>query len=240
MSTLILSFVAGVLTVLAPCVLPILPVILWGSVRDENTYRPWFIIWAFAVSVLIFTLGLQWMVQSLWLRQEWLSMWSAIILGIFGLVLLFPNLWQSIMHRLGVDHLTHSATSSSFHWYWWDILLWFLLWPIFNTCSPTFVILVATILPASFVWWLTNILVYILGLCLMLWLVVIWWRSVIKRFKRIADPNWRFKKIVALLLILVSLAILTKSDKAIETRMIEHGYTIDTFGREIKQAQSIK
>jgi cytochrome c biogenesis protein CcdA len=73
MTLLVLSFVAGVLTVLAPCVLPILPVIVGGSVVNGKKSRPWVIIISFAVSILIFTLILQRLVQQFGLRPSTLT-----------------------------------------------------------------------------------------------------------------------------------------------------------------------
>ena len=32
----LVSFLAGILTILAPCVLPVLPVILWGTLNESN------------------------------------------------------------------------------------------------------------------------------------------------------------------------------------------------------------
>ncbi|MDF2461535.1 MAG: cytochrome biosis protein, partial [Candidatus Saccharibacteria bacterium] len=64
MALLILSFFAGVLTVAAPCILPLLPVIIGGTlVRDGEKGKPWvrpvLIAAGLAVSVVVFTLLLK-------------------------------------------------------------------------------------------------------------------------------------------------------------------------------------
>jgi len=60
MILLIVSFIAGVLTILAPCILPLLPVVLGGAVSDAgNRRRPFIIIIALSLSVFIFTLLLK-------------------------------------------------------------------------------------------------------------------------------------------------------------------------------------
>ncbi|MDQ3065153.1 MAG: cytochrome C biogenesis protein, partial [bacterium] len=64
MALLILSFVAGVLTVAAPCVLPLLPVIIGGALLesdkdkadDRQWLRPLVIAISLAASVITFTL----------------------------------------------------------------------------------------------------------------------------------------------------------------------------------------
>jgi hypothetical protein len=52
-----------------------------------------------------------------------------------------------------------------------DVILGVVLGPLFNTCSPTFIVLVSNILPVDFATGLLNILVYILGLVIVLSIV---------------------------------------------------------------------
>lgn len=89
------AFLAGVVTVLSPCILPVLPVILSGSVGGKA--RPWGIITGFVLSFTVFTLTLSSLVQALGLDPEVLR-WAAagLILG-FGLVLVIPVLKDGFM-----------------------------------------------------------------------------------------------------------------------------------------------
>ena len=237
---LILSFVAGVLTVLAPCVLPLLPVIIGGSVRDDKRSRAWVIIASFAVSVFVFTLALKWLTEVVGLRPEHLTMVSAVILILFGVFLLIPNIWQWISHKTKLDEGASKAQRSAGGGVGGDILLGATLGPVFNSCSPTYAILVANILPASFLWGVTNILVYILGLVIMLALVARWGRAVVNKFRRASNPNGMFKKIIAILLILVGVAIMTGVDKKAEARILENNLSIDTTLWEIDQVTSLE
>lgn len=234
---LLLSFVAWVMTILAPCVLPLLPIILWTGATSK--YRSAIIIASFWMSVLVYSLTLQWAVQSLWIRPETITQLSAIILIIFWCTLLFPEIRQSISHRLWGDKLLNNQATQ---WWsvWWDILLGVVLWPIFNTCSPTYAVLIATILPASFLWWLTNIIMYILWLCLMLWLIAYAWRTVIKKVKRMANPNGIFKKILGIIVIFIGISILFKRDKTAETRLIENNLYFNTVNREYDRVKQFK
>ena len=53
----LIAFIAGVLTVLAPCVLPLLPVIVGGSVSGGvNRARAYTVALSLGVSVILFTL----------------------------------------------------------------------------------------------------------------------------------------------------------------------------------------
>ena len=61
MILLILSFFAGILTVFAPCILPLLPLIIGGSITgdEKQKYRPYIIIGSLVVSLIGFTLLLK-------------------------------------------------------------------------------------------------------------------------------------------------------------------------------------
>ena len=98
MTLLALSFLAGVLTVLAPCILPILPVIVGGSVINGHKSRPWVVIVSFAVSILLFTLLIQRLFDQFGLMRETITQVSAIILILFGIFFLFPQIRQRITH----------------------------------------------------------------------------------------------------------------------------------------------
>ena len=54
-----ISFVAGVLTILAPCVLPVLPVILAGSLSEKKKWYPYVVTFSLAFSIVLFTLLLK-------------------------------------------------------------------------------------------------------------------------------------------------------------------------------------
>ena len=59
MELLPISFIAGVLTILAPCVLPLLPIIIGGSLTEKSIKRPIIITVSLALSIVLFTLILK-------------------------------------------------------------------------------------------------------------------------------------------------------------------------------------
>lgn len=239
MALITFSFFAWILTILAPCVLPLLPVII-GRTAVGSARRLWTIIWSFAVSILIFTLFIKRIAFTLGLRPEILTKISAGILLFFGVIMLFPNLWQWLMTKTWIEHAVQSSQSTQKAWLFWDVLLWFSLWPVFNSCSPTYAVLVATILPQSFIRWVTNIIAYILWLCLMMTLIAWWGRKIVKKFRWAANPTWWFKRILAGLLIVVWLAIRFGIDKDVEARLIQEQLFLDTTAWEQSRATQFK
>src|SRR5262249_16673298 len=99
MILLFISFVAGVLTALAPSVLPLLPVIVGGSIaqgQDGERNRAYTIAISLGVSVILFTFLLKVSTVFIHVPEGFWTGLSGTILILFGLVMVFPRLWDNL------------------------------------------------------------------------------------------------------------------------------------------------
>src|SRR5438874_1947987 len=95
MTLLFIAFVAGLLTVLAPCTLPLLPVIIGGSVSGKSDFRRALVIASsLGASVFIFTILLKASTLFINIPESFWQVISGGLLIIFGLVTLFPKIWD--------------------------------------------------------------------------------------------------------------------------------------------------
>ena len=85
------AFLAGVITVLSPCVLPLLPVIL-GSAVQEGRARPIGLIVGFVGTFTAATLALSYLVRSLGVSPDLNRILAGSVLVLLGLVLALPPL----------------------------------------------------------------------------------------------------------------------------------------------------
>src|SRR5215831_1090942 len=85
------AFVAGVLTVLSPCVLPILPIVL-GAAASERKYGPAALAAGLAVSFVAIGLFVATIGYSVGLTAELFRQIAAALMIVLGSVLLLPNL----------------------------------------------------------------------------------------------------------------------------------------------------
>lgn len=225
MENLIPSFLAGLLTILAPCTLTILPILLGGSLTQKNPYRPLIIASSLGLSIFIFTLALKTLTFAADIPMVYLQILSGGLILIFGTVMLFPTLWDrlSIALKLYKTEELISKTSNK-EGITGAIILGAALGPVFTTCSPTYLLILGTVLPASFALGALNLFVYCLGLALMLISIGYGGRAIATKFRFIANPNGWFKRILAILLIFTGISIMTGLDKIIETKIIESGY----------------
>ena len=229
MLLLITSFLAGILTVFAPCVLILLPVIVGSSLAtdtDKKTDRlkPYIISASLGISVLLFTLLLK--ASTLLINvnpQVWKSVSGGIVI-LLGLSLLFPLMWAKLSARIGLESgtntlLARTSKKSGIAGY---ILTGAALGPVFSACSPVYAVILATVLPVNLGLGLIYMTLYAMGLSLALLAIALGGRRLTKRLNWTAKPGGWFRRSLAILLIVVGLAVITGVDKKVQTWVLVH------------------
>lgn len=237
MTLLVIAFLSWILTVLAPCVLPLLPIVMGASAEDGNNKKiPLVIIASLSVSIIIFSLLLK---ASTILIDVPPSFWKAFSGGMIialGVITIFPNLWKSVTTKFKLSDNSNKllAESQSKKGMTKYIFMGAALGPVFSSCSPTYALILAIILPAGFFFGLLALISYTLGLALILLAIAIFGQKLIKNLRWASDPNGLFKKILWFVFILVGLAILTWYDKKIEAAILDAGFlNTTTFEQSI-------
>jgi cytochrome c-type biogenesis protein len=224
-----ISFIAGILTILAPCVLPLLPIIIGGSLEDKSIKRPVIITLSLAASIVLFTLVLKVSTAFVEIPQEFWKYFSGAIVLFFAFSLLMPQTYTKILSKI-----TNGKFKSNFEKVAFSqsikksnlsaIILGASLGPVFAACSPTYFLILSTVLPASFWGGILNLLAYSVGLSLIMLLVAFAGQKVMSILKTSADPNGLFKKVLGILFLIVGIGIITGYDKVLETFILNSGY----------------
>ena len=228
MFLLLTSFLAGILTVFAPCVLILLPVIVGSSLASDSDKKadrrkPYIISISLGFSVLLFTLLLKASTILIGIDpQVWKSLSGGIVV-ILGLSLFFPLLWARVSAKVGLEHssnnlLGRAAKKSGVVGY---ILTGAALGPVFSACSPIYALILATVLPVNLALGLVYMTLYAAGLSLTLLVIALAGRRLTKRMNWVAKPNGWFRRGLAILLVLVGIAVITGFDKKVQTWALE-------------------
>ena len=220
---LIPAFLAGVLTVLAPCTLTLLPVIIGGSVTEKNPWKPLIVGLSLGISVFAFTLLLKVGTDLFSLDEDVLRVISAIIILALGFTMVFPTLWDHIQVKLGLyksEKLLESAKGKG-GGFAGSILLGAALGPVFSTCSPTYFYIIGTVLPQDFWTGVLTLSVYSLGLVAVPVAIGYGGRAVTQRLKFAANPTGWFRRTLGVLLVIVGILFLTGWDKVLETWILD-------------------
>lgn len=232
MTLLIVSFIAGVLTVAAPCILPLLPVIIGGSIirtgksAEKQWYRPLIITGSLLASIVIFTLLLKATTALLDVPQMFWQILAGGIVVLFGITLVLPSAWEKVSAASGLSLATTKLFGSAGkkRGLGGDIALGAALGPIFSSCSPTYSLIVATVLPVSFAQGLLYLLAYGAGLAGILLLIAYFGQSVVARLGWLSNPRGWFKKAIGVLFIMVGIVVMFGIDKQIQAYVLENGW----------------
>lgn len=228
MTLLLASFLAGALSVLAPCVVAFVPAMFsrgYGLSRGTGERRPWVAVAALGVSVIVFSVVLKSTTLLIDVPPRFWSVVSGVIVALFGVVMIWPRLWDAVAFRLGLGSRAQErlARASTRRGIGGDILLGASMGPVFSACSPTYALIVAAILPAEPLRGLGYLLAYVAGLTLLLAAVMAGGRALIARLRWAIDPEGVFHKVLGVVLVLIGVAIATGLDKALLTLLVEQG-----------------
>jgi cytochrome c biogenesis protein CcdA/thiol-disulfide isomerase/thioredoxin len=221
MFLLIGSFIAGMITVFAPCIVALLPVIIGGSIsgKVEDKKRPLIIAASLAISLIVFTVLLKATTLFIDVPPATFTTISGVILILLGASLFFPNFYDSIMTRLNIQAKSQQlmGRAGGKGQYLGAIITGAALGPVFSSCSPVYAYIIATILPVNFAEAMLYIVSYVLGLSVMLLLIGYLGQRFLRRFKFIANPRGWFIRTIATLFIVVGLMVITGLDKKFQT-----------------------
>lgn len=229
MLVLLLSFVAGFLSVLAPCILPLLPIIIGGSFigGEQSKKRPYIIIGSLVVSLVLFTLLLRASTALLGIDPNVWRYISGTLVILLGLAMLFPEIWDRVIGaaglqakaqaKLGKAGQQKSETLSA-------VLTGLALGPVFSSCSPMYAWVIATVLPESSFRGVIYLIAYCAGLSLALLGIALLGRRLLEKIKWASDPRGWFQRTIAILFIVVGLAVATGYDKKLQTYLVEQDF----------------
>src|SRR4030042_5660510 len=93
------SFLSGVVTVLSPCILPVLPIVLSSSAASGKQ-RPLGVITGLIISFSIFTLLITQIVSLLGLSANTLRIIAVSVIGLLGLSMIIPKLSEIVEKAL--------------------------------------------------------------------------------------------------------------------------------------------
>jgi cytochrome c biogenesis protein CcdA/thiol-disulfide isomerase/thioredoxin len=94
-----IGFLAGIVTAISPCVLPVLPILLAGGAAGRKPFR---IIGGLILSFSVFTLFASWLLDKLGLPQDLLRNLAIALLFVMAAVLLVPGLALRLERSLAV------------------------------------------------------------------------------------------------------------------------------------------
>ena len=98
---ILFALLAGILTIGAPCILPLLPILLGTSIGQTSKARPLYIVSGFVIVFAVLGLFLSFLTTHLGFNSNTLRDIAIVLLGVFGLLMLWPTPFEALTMRLG-------------------------------------------------------------------------------------------------------------------------------------------
>jgi cytochrome c biogenesis protein CcdA/thiol-disulfide isomerase/thioredoxin len=224
---LLITFVAGILTILAPCVLPLLPIIVGGSLSSAQRHRsrPYIIAGSLALSIIGFTLLLKASTVLINVSSSALTDVSGGLIILLGLVSVFPEVWEKLVISANWQAASQRLLGKGDHnksVYLGPVLIGVALGPVFSSCSPTYAFILASVLPRDFLSGLVYLITYSLGLVITLLVISLVGKKFIRKAQWAVDTHSLFRRLVGVFFIVVGVVIISGQQVKVETWVGNH------------------
>lgn len=217
-----IAFISGILTVFSPCVLPILPIILASGI-DGNTRRIKGVMAGLVVSFTVVSLVLATVVRVMGVPAETVRMLAVGLLVIFGLSLVFPQLWETV--QTWIEKYWRFRPSQSQHQgFTGGFLTGVSLGIVWTPCIGPVVAAVAT-LAAVGSFSLTAVFIvfaYALGTALPLYFIARGGSAVTKKLSFVKAQNQKIRQLFGLVILATALFIWAGADRALQAWTLAH------------------
>lgn len=224
---LIFAFLAGIVTILSPCILPILPIVLSGTVSGDKK-RPYGIILGFILSFTFFTLFLATIVRLTGIPTNTLRIIAGAVLLIFGLGLLVPG-FQTLMERLFNKLSVLGPKANPQAGFWGGFVIGLTIGIVWTPCVGPILASVIALAATSQVSIATFLitLTYSIGTAIPMFIIMYGGRNLLKKAPWLVKNTSVIQKAFGVLMILFAIAIFTNLDLQFEAYLAATPYGAD-------------
>lgn len=221
------AFLAGIVTIASPCILPLLPIVLSGATGSGRS-RPYGIVVGFVLLFSVSTLTFSLLVQATGLSPNALRWTAVVVLALFGLVLLIPELlarFEVLASRVAsAGRGVQGATTSGFGG---GLVVGGTLGLVWTPCVGPIMASVITLAAAGAVSGIAVAitLAYSLGTALPMLAIILGGRLLVERLAAVKRSSPVIQRVFAVLMILVAVGIAFNLDRQFQT------WVLDTFPR---------
>ena len=211
------AFIAGIVTILSPCILPILPIVLSGAVGGSKK-RPIGIIIGFLISFTFFTLFLTTLVKLTGIPSNTLRIVAAIVLLLFGLSLLIPK-FQVVMEKLFSKLSVFAPKANPNAGLWGGFVIGLSIGLIWTPCVGPIMASVIALAATSQVNTVTFLItfVYAIGSAIPMFIIMVGGRRLLNKAPSLVSNTEKIQKGFGILMIILSFAIFANLDQKFES-----------------------
>ncbi len=218
---ILFAFLGGLITILSPCILPILPVVLSGSITGGKR-RPMGVVTGFVASFTFFTLFLSAIVRATGLSADVLRLVAVLVISFFGVSLLIPA-FQIAVEKFFSKMTSFVPKQSQTDGYLSGVMVGISLGLIWTPCVGPILASIITLAATSTVGLNAVIitLAYAIGTAIPLLAITMGGRTLLTNHPWLLANTARIQKAFGILMLLTALAIYNSWDRGFQTFILD-------------------
>jgi cytochrome c-type biogenesis protein len=225
MLEVLFAVLAGILTVGAPCILPLLPILLGSSVGSQSKTRPVFIATGFVVMFSIVGLSLSYLTTALQISPDLLRTIATICLAVFGLFMLWPTPFEKVTAYLSSFTTKAAALSSQAGTgNLGGFILGLMLGLIWTPCAGPVLGSILTLIATQGSTAQSGILLgaYAIGAGIPMLLIAYGGQLITSKVRALAPYTTRIQQVFGVVIILLAVVIYFEYDLIIQAKILEN------------------
>ncbi len=219
---LIYSFIAGFITIFAPCIWPLLPIILSSSATGKKS-KPLGITLGIVFSFAFFTLSISYLVKLFSFDSNDLRLLAVVVIGFFGLTMIVPSLSQTVEGLISKIGTKYKFSGKKFgDGFFGGLLTGLSLGIVWSPCAGPILATVASAAATLSVnaGVVTVITFYVVGAGIPLFIFSFFGNHIFSKSKFINKHTLSIQRIFGIIMILTAILIFTGNDKSIEADLL--------------------
>jgi cytochrome c biogenesis protein CcdA/thiol-disulfide isomerase/thioredoxin len=239
---LLFAFISGLVTIFAPCIWPLLPIILSASTSGGHR-KPLGITLGIVLSFAVITLTISYIVKIIPFNPDVLRYFAVVIIGFLGLTLVIPALSQRLeaavsrlSGKLGnVSNPQKTGFGSGF-------ITGFALGIVWTPCAGPILATIATLAATQAV--NLNVIlvtiVYVIGVGIPLFIFATAGSALFTKSRLLSKYTGRIQQVFGVIMILTALSIATNYDKVLQTKLLDAFPSYSSFLTGIENNKAVK
>ena len=238
---LFFAFISGLVTILAPCIWPLLPIILSSTVTGEKR-KPLGITLGIMISFALFTLTISYFVKLFNFDPDFLRLVAVIVIGFLGLTLIVPMLSRILEGFVSRVSGIFGSSGASHHGFWGGLIVGFSLGLVWSPCAGPILATIATLAATRTVNFeiILVTIVYVFGLGIPLFIFATLGSHLFTKTRFLSKYTGRIQQIFGVIMILTAVSIYTNYDKVIQVKLLDLVPSYSNFLYKLESADSVK
>lgn len=239
---LLFAFISGLVTILAPCIWPLLPIIL-SSTTTGGRAKPLGITLGIVTSFAFFTLTISYIVKIIPFDPNILRLFAVIVIGFLGFTLAVPRLSQLLEGWVsGFSGKFAGFTKTKDQGFRGGLITGLALGIVWSPCAGPILATIATLAATQSVNFATVLvtLVYVVGVGIPLFFFATLGSHFFNKSRTASKYTETIQRIFGIVMILTALAIFTNYDKVVQVKLLDFFPSYSNFLYKLENNKAVQ